>query len=398
MDVAIIGCGISGLTIAYELLKKENGNNVTLFESSDRVGGRMRTVRLPDGRKYECGAGRVQDSHSRVIALVKELGLTLTEPKAGKTWFINNEGNIIETSPATPILAKLVEKMKPFEQTQSLIDHPLNYFMNRYLTVEERRLLKESIGYEFILHKSNAKGGLDELSVLGGEFMSVVEGIDAITTRLYQEVLAAGGKIHFGEEVLTVHDKTVITTKNTRGKKFDRVVITTPIPITQKILGNNNNNQLLNTVVGIPLLRIYASYKTKWWPDRRVITPLPNQQIIPISDTLIMVAYAGGDTARMWKGLSREETEQCITRLLRYDFPNSPDPEWIDVCDWEVGVHAWRPGADQDLLLPQFIEYAPGIHIVGEVATHTNGWMEGALESVERFMSSLETRNQKLEN
>jgi len=387
MNVAIIGSGISGLSVAYELLKKEKGYKVTLFESSDRVGGRMRTVRLLDGRKYECGAGRIQDTHSRVIALVKELGLTLTEPKAGKTGFINHEGKLFDTSPATPILAKLIEKMKPFEQTQSLVDHPLNYFMNRYLTVEERRLLKESIGYEFILHKSNAKGGLDELSVLGGKFMWVLEGIDAITTSLYEKVRAAGGEIRLGEEVMKVHDTTVITTKNTRGKKFDRVVITTPIPITRKILGNN---LLLDTVEGIPLLRIYASYKTKWWPDRRVITSLPNQQIIPISDTMVMVAYAGGDTARMWKGLSHEETKECITRLIRHDFPDSPEPEWIDVCDWEVGVHTWKPQADQDLLLPRFLDYAPGIHIVGEVATHINGWMEGALESVERFLASLD--------
>jgi hypothetical protein len=341
----------------------------------------MKTVRLADGRKYECGAGRIQDTHTHVIALAKELGLTLTDPSAGATSsFIDSRGTFYETSPAPELHTRLKNQIK---HTDKLIENPLIYFMNRYLSQEERRLLTESLAYEFLLYKSNAKGALEELAAVNGKYLFVIEGVDSITTRLYERI---HDKITvlMEEEVLAVHqDRTITTTQQKTYPPFDEIVITTPIHITKKIIGSS---PLLEGIVGIPLIRIYASYPKKWWPDHRVITALPNMQVIPISDTIIMAAYAGGDTARMWKGLTKEETEKTLVRLLRHNFPQSPEPEWIDVCDWEVGVHSWKPYYDEDLLIPRFINYAPGVHIVGEIATDVNGWMEGALRSVERFL------------
>ncbi len=42
-DVLVVGAGIAGLTAAK--LLKDAGHNVTIFEASDRVGGRIQTYR-----------------------------------------------------------------------------------------------------------------------------------------------------------------------------------------------------------------------------------------------------------------------------------------------------------------------------------------------------------------
>src|SRR5262245_43538668 len=42
--IAIVGGGITGLSCA--LILKQRGRDVTLFEASNRVGGRIRTIRL----------------------------------------------------------------------------------------------------------------------------------------------------------------------------------------------------------------------------------------------------------------------------------------------------------------------------------------------------------------
>ena len=90
--VAILGGGISGLTVAYELNKR--GYDCTVLEASHRCGGRIFTVRHGDlideiGNRQYCefdddphmyfnaGAARIPTSHRSLLAYCKELGVEL---------------------------------------------------------------------------------------------------------------------------------------------------------------------------------------------------------------------------------------------------------------------------------------------------------------------------------
>src|SRR5690242_6488692 len=62
--VYVLGAGIAGLVAAYELHKR--GHDVTVFEGSGRIGGRIWTHRFgpeEDGVYGELGAMRVPQSH-----------------------------------------------------------------------------------------------------------------------------------------------------------------------------------------------------------------------------------------------------------------------------------------------------------------------------------------------
>jgi monoamine oxidase len=72
LHVAVIGGGMAGLTAAYELA--ELGQSVTLFEASDRWGGRVRTAWR--GQTYaELGAMRVPEAHGCTRHYIKEFDL-----------------------------------------------------------------------------------------------------------------------------------------------------------------------------------------------------------------------------------------------------------------------------------------------------------------------------------
>lgn len=90
--VAVLGGGISGLTVAYELVKA--GHQVTVLEASHRAGGRVFTVRHGDlideiGNRQYCefddephlyfnaGAARIPSTHRNVLRYCKELGVEL---------------------------------------------------------------------------------------------------------------------------------------------------------------------------------------------------------------------------------------------------------------------------------------------------------------------------------
>ncbi len=62
-----MGGGISGLFSAYKLSK--TGLNILIIEKDKDFGGRIHTIER-DGIKYECGAARFHDSHTKLLTLI----------------------------------------------------------------------------------------------------------------------------------------------------------------------------------------------------------------------------------------------------------------------------------------------------------------------------------------
>lgn len=71
-SVAIVGAGITGLTAAFRL--RASGLPVTVYESSSRVGGMIRTA-TRDGFTFELGPNTIIETSQRVRALVTAAGI-----------------------------------------------------------------------------------------------------------------------------------------------------------------------------------------------------------------------------------------------------------------------------------------------------------------------------------
>ncbi|WAQ97611.1 AOFA-like protein [Mya arenaria] len=78
VEVVIIGAGISGLTAAYRLKKKDPHLDVLVLEAKERVGGRTLTVEMKsaDGSDHwDLGGQWVGRCQPQIMALLEELGL-----------------------------------------------------------------------------------------------------------------------------------------------------------------------------------------------------------------------------------------------------------------------------------------------------------------------------------
>lgn len=87
--VCIVGAGLTGLTLAYEL--KKAGIDSLLLEAGSRVGGRIQTVAFADGATVEAHMEEYFE-RSPAVALLRELGLPLVEDVAHST--VRIEGTI----------------------------------------------------------------------------------------------------------------------------------------------------------------------------------------------------------------------------------------------------------------------------------------------------------------
>ena len=72
-DIIIIGGGISGVFLTYKLA--ETGLKIILFETESKLGGRINTIK-ENNIQFEAGAAIIHISHSKILTLIDELGLS----------------------------------------------------------------------------------------------------------------------------------------------------------------------------------------------------------------------------------------------------------------------------------------------------------------------------------
>jgi cation diffusion facilitator CzcD-associated flavoprotein CzcO len=77
VDVAIVGGGVAGNYAAWRIASEQSHLRVALFEMSDRIGGRLRSIAFREAPDLigEAGGMRFLPARRHVFNLVRQLGL-----------------------------------------------------------------------------------------------------------------------------------------------------------------------------------------------------------------------------------------------------------------------------------------------------------------------------------
>lgn len=95
MKAAIVGAGISGLATAQALLARQPSAQVTIFEASERAGGKVESERTAEGYLCEWGVNAFLDKSPRTLELCAEVGLTpLRGDESAKKRYVFSEGEL----------------------------------------------------------------------------------------------------------------------------------------------------------------------------------------------------------------------------------------------------------------------------------------------------------------
>lgn len=124
-DVAVIGAGLSGLTVAYRLL--QNGVDVHVYEARPRVGGRILTVSLNDV-PVELGGQNILDGSEaqNLLNLVKELQVSTVSGKIRMQIHYDTGTKLIDTEQLLSQWQQVTAKEQLEKQLDDLETHSQN--------------------------------------------------------------------------------------------------------------------------------------------------------------------------------------------------------------------------------------------------------------------------------
>jgi monoamine oxidase len=268
MDLAVAGAGVSGLFSAWRLLdhgaRQGKPLSVTVFESDDRVGGRLLSVKPPfiHDTYVELGGMRFSKSHRLAHDLIRSLGLAykeLADANPNNVAYLRGKrmkkGDLIDPDcipylidedlrnpqalqnlmaiaavrslgPAfkavldieltldslktiTPAQWRAVGEQGTFEG-HALHETPLHYVLIRTLGRGAVQLLQDSLGYDSILWTWSAADGFPwNLADFASDVphYHLVDGFAALPARLKDKVTALGGEVRLNTRITAIEEQ-----------------------------------------------------------------------------------------------------------------------------------------------------------------------------------------------
>lgn len=317
LDLAIVGAGAGGTYLADRIAGERPDWAVSIFERSERIGGRLRSVQV-DGLAHpiELGGMRYLTSHAHVQSVIADLAIPSRpfdarggsersflrgrlghgagDPLAGAGYDLAPEER---GRSAIELTVEAFERIVPGARDMTAADWPgtraTRTFRDRRLTdwsledaletirsPEGHQFIRDVFGYDSGFNPHNAGDAIQYL--LGGNDPSLeaprvpTEGMDRIPRALAHQFSARGGTIALGKEVRSVAmDEGHVQLDFADGSaiRASRLVLAIPVPAlaalaaTSPILGGPTWRSLLGSVAGYQAMKLYCWYDRPWWRD-----------------------------------------------------------------------------------------------------------------------------------
>ena len=375
----ILGGGISGLYTAYQLLKRQPDRHLVILEKRSRWGGRIHTYK-DENMTVETGAGRFNDRHTRLLALIHELKLEKhIRPSSSDYTFLGDSPYTLKTTLMKIITAS---ELDPFHDLRKL---GFLEYASLLLPKEEVKFIEDSFGYYAELVIMNAKDAIRLMKELFLSSFFVLEGglsqiIDELVRRLQ---MFPNLEMRLNETVLSIQKGYVVRTD--KGVYKDPLCICTmPKDPFMKLSFSKPLHSKLKHLTCSPMCKIYATF-AKPWVHKKFTSATPLRIIIPYKDA-VLISYSDHYFALFWHDLYVKHGEAKVREVLSYyveeEFGVRPEIVEVKVFFWPCGVGYWNVGADSEVLANQLQNPFPNFYLCGEhySAKHQQ-WMEGALET-----------------
>jgi monoamine oxidase len=421
-DLIIVGAGIAGLRVGIEALKANPSLRCCILEKYGYMGGRVVTWRkkLPKVGEvsWENGAGRISTSHTRVLGLMKEYGLTFA-PLSAETAFIDIRTDKLERNRFSDLVGVYLKPLMGLS-VEELATHTLDGLLNKMVGRNVARRFYEMFPYFCEIHTLRADIALSAFTheMRSNEGFGVcVEGLSSIIDAMVKEFVGRGGWILKGVDVQRVlkagrgRDGVQVDCRyfQENGEEMSaefvgRACVLALHSNAVRSIDGVKHLEVLRHLKMMPLLRMYAIFPVgsggAWFEGLpKVVTNDRVRYIIPINAErgIIMISYTDGGDASHWDRVLKRGGEKLVQDdvmdEIRRLFPDRfiPDPLFFKLHYWDSGCTYWLPGK-YDVLeesrrsLQPLPEKIPCLFMCGESFAVSQCWMESALTQADELL------------
>lgn len=406
-DTIIIGGGISGLYSAYKLMKKTPTIKILILEQNRKgyLGGRTGNAQFC-GTSVVTGAGIGRKKKDKLlIKLLKELGISFGEFDTKSTY-----SPTLETTQKCDVKGTFLHLKSQYNEAKH--SHlTFKRFATSLLTKEQYHHFIMCAGYTDFENEA----AYDTLYDYGFEDnYSKWTGLSISWSNLVDELAKKIGlkNIKMSQNVLEIRENTdkslppffLVKTKTDQFETKQVVIATTihSVKTLLKPLITQKQRKIYEQIHGQPFLRVYGKFSKDSIPllkmavPHLIVVPGPLHKIITMDAEkgIYMIAYTDNLPAEMLHEHTKnnQTNRDLFARLVEKSLglPQTVlELEEIAEWYWGTGTHYYEPLKGYETR-KQFIADAqqpyPNILVVGEVISQNQGWVEGALESVDAVL------------
>jgi hypothetical protein len=410
-DIIIVGGGIAGLYSAYKIKKKYPRINILILERNREgyLGGRTGNDMF-EGEKIVTGAG-IGRKHKDIllIKLLKEHEIKTHEFITGP----NYATTIIPQCDVKDVFLNLKKQYNrnihgdmTFKQYATSIIGKVLY--KQFVICAGYTDYEAESAYETLYHY----GFDDNYSSWTGihiPWKTLVEKLAkkiGLGNILHSQSVQNIRPIKNGNDTTYVIDTKINQSKTNRFEAKHVIIATTIEPLKKMLPGASSKNSIYQQIHSQPFLRIYGKFSKnsidtmKSYVPGLLIVPGPLYKIIPINPNkgVYMIAYSDNVPATLLHKYAKNTkyNRDSLARLLEKSIgiPNNMlDLENISEYYWSEGTHYFDPlrgiYKNRDYFLKIAQHPSENMWVVGEMVSKNQGWVEGALESVEAVIGEV---------
>ena len=324
-DVAIVGGGVAGAYCAWRLQQADPGRRIVLFEQSNRIGGRLLSVRppgIPDMVAELGGMRFVPAAHKRLVRLVEAVNAALPEDRQLQTYdfpgsgpqnlaylrgvrlrnsdFVNapnlvpyrllaSERGVAPSDLLSRAYAQIVPGIDDPKMTAAarhellssavfegvpLYEQGVWNVLRRVLSPEALDMIVQATGYHSAVSNANAaleiRGHFELLGVDPTE-RAFVGGYQRVPPALADLFVQAGGTLRTNTTVVgcEADQDGFRLDLDDDAIAADAVILAMPQRALQLLSGGSSLLQgitgLISTVKPLPAFKIFATFQQPWW-------------------------------------------------------------------------------------------------------------------------------------